>query len=625
MKRRVVRDVTGRADPERLRLAVAIAVLRSKPRDISLPSYILSLHAHFPPSGPAPPTADYRWKTYALKLESDLEQLKEKYAAQKTELLALSSNGSSEFSFDSASLEGSVTLSTPTDAIKKKAKSKKTPGASDVKTAPDLDIFHQNDYQIPRSGDLLLALRAFGKVISGSNDDASTLLHSTLRIIQIASRILTPIIDQPSSKTSNSVTVSVLGKILSHTIRTSLPSIKVQRQSLVLSDIDKVFDSLIKCIFGPIILAFTRITHASLSTLLGESSSGSGSPPNLEKPSLVFDLRQDLLRLFKVLVDDLHSASLSAHKRDPLKLCQWTISLTSLKACLNLEIVRELGKVLFPVAKPSAANGSDTELGNELWNQGAHAVSRAVPSMVPASASLASSVASVVAKDVLWYLCSLMHILADLPEGYKLDSEVFPPGAPQDSHPPPRPDLDQHENETALLELLHDTVLSSLYDLVLRCQSVIDYGERPRSESDTVDGMHRSDKTQVGNSLTVYRHHSRREGGLSSGDKESAQNSQAQGHLSFPGDHQSEVGDPCGFGLRDRLDDISCIALAAEYDTDFRFRNSHQTAADGAANSTAEVDVPPVDVSGDCVIDEAGFTMLLGVVERFILGSGYMR
>jgi hypothetical protein len=402
----------------------------------------------------------------------------------------------------------------------------------------------------------------------------------------------------------------------------------VQRPStkpaLVLSDIDKVFDSLIECIFGPIILAFGRITHASLSTLVGESSFGLGGSLNPEKPSPNIesaDLRQDLLGLFKVLVDNLHSVSVSACKQDGSKSTQWAISLSSLKACLNLEIIRELGKVLFPEAKPSVANGSDTELGNALWNQGTHALPTDVSLTVPASASLASGVAHVVAKDVLWYLCSLMHILADLPEGPKPDSDVLPSTAPRDSHPPTKPDWSRHE--TMLLELLHDAVLSALYDLALKCQSIIDCDEEEsHSEPDTLDEMHR---THVGKSLTTDRHHTGRGDAQFMGDKQSAQNSQAQGRSSFPSDSQSEVGDPIGSGLRVRLDDkTSALIGGPGCHPDSRFGNACQRSTDGVTN-TSEVGAPPVGISASCLIDEAGFTMLLGVVERFILGSGYTR
>jgi hypothetical protein len=485
------------------------------------------------------------------------------------------------------------------------------------------------DIPIPRSGELLLALRAFGKVISGNNKDASTLLHSMLRVIQITSRTLTPIIDQSSAKMSNSVTVSVLGKILSHTITASLSSLAVQRQStapnLVLSDIDKVFDSLIECIFGPIILAFRKITHASLSTLvLGESSFRPGGSLNLEKLSPILesaDLRQDLLGLFKVLVDSLHSVSVSAYKQDRSKLSQWVISLSSLKACLNLEIIRELGKVLFSEANPSVVNGCDTELGNELWDQGTHVPPRGVPLTVPASACLASSVAYAVAKDVVWYLCSLMHILAELTEGTKPYTDVLPLVASQDSHSLGKADRSQHE--TMLLELLNDAVLSALYDLVLKCQSMIDCGEEEGSYSElgALDEMHR---THGGNSLTTDRHHTGKEDDMFKGDKPFSQNSQVQGRLSLSNDNQSEVGDSIGYGLRAHHDDTTPVVGRLGYGPDSRLGNTDQTSTDGVTN-TPEVGARPVGRSTNCFIDEAGFTMLLGVVERFILGSGYTK
>lgn len=49
----------------------------------TLLAYVLDLHAKFLPSGPVPPTPDNPWRTYALTLEHDLEQLKEKYELQR--------------------------------------------------------------------------------------------------------------------------------------------------------------------------------------------------------------------------------------------------------------------------------------------------------------------------------------------------------------------------------------------------------------------------------------------------------------------------------------------------------------------------------------------------------------
>lgn len=523
--------------------------------------------------------------------------------------------------------------------------------------------------EIPRNSELLLALRAFGKAASDSNKDGSTLLHATLHVIRIASRMLESAIDHPTTMAASHITFSVLGRALSHIITSSVPPISLRQEPTTVSilepsEVDRVFDLLIENIFGPIIRAFGRMTHCLLSGLLGEPSCFNGGPASPKKSSLdqePDDLRPDLLRFFQMLVESLRSASLRAHRKPNSR---WAISLSSLKASLILEVTRELGKILFPTpyaVKPFGAIGPDTEPANRPQNHETCVESRVWGLTVPGPVSVNVRVKRLVAKDALWYLCSLMHILADLPkpEGLKLPSAVMP-GATLAIYTPAEPDLTKHEGGMVLLELLHDAILSTLYDLVLKCQPTVDQlekdHERCLGRSSHIEPMNNKPHTfddvreikdygptAISDPQPMrikYNVNALRAGvPLTSGSENLARNSQAQGRSSPIIDSESEVGDPGGRDLRTIRDSSKSSAPAggAQCDSDARIYGvPNQGGADEVTNTShrplsgrqSELGSYSSDVAGsatECLIDEAGFMMLLGVVERYILDPEYTR
>lgn len=536
----------------------------------------------------------------------------------------------------------------------------------------------ETNAEIPRNSELLLALYAFDKAAT-DNGNGSTLLHATLRTLRVISRVLEPALGHPTAKTANYVIFSALGTALYHVIRGSLPSIGIRQGMMTvldfqLSDVNKIFDCLIENIFRPIIRAFRRITQAFISDLLGDPprtndiSENRGTEKSPQHPPVI-DCRPDLLRLFQTLVESLCLAS-SVHNpvhrsdnQDPSPNSRWAVSLSSLKASLILEVVHELERNLFtaPCDAGSGAKGPDTEP-----DYGRSDESRVLDSTVPDSANLHTSMKRLVAKDTLWYLCSLMHILADLPipEGLKSPSGAMSvAGSSAAPTPSLEAEITTHGDGTLLLELLHDAILSALYNLVLKCQPTInqpqkdqdrtldkrshyptrepiaddrytlstirsadDHDPKATSDSQPMIGRDKVGALKAGVTLT-------------NGAGGPVEDSQAQGQSLTVNDTESEVGDPSGPNLRALLDSHGPPTLTggAHCDTDHQSRDVANQGESceviglghrALSENTPELEVYSSDAAGaatECLIDEAGFTMLLGVVERYILDPEYIR
>ncbi|KAF9448846.1 hypothetical protein P691DRAFT_775120 [Macrolepiota fuliginosa MF-IS2] len=677
------------SDADRLRLAVAFAVLRSKPKEVSVPSYVLSLYARFPPSDPAPPTADYCWKTYALKLERDLGNLQKQYDAQKMGKfdclqykLILADNPAPEISAPQARLD-----TFPATSNKKKSKVKKAPGTNDVTVAakPPPLLDRQSTYDpwaaeinlgLPRNSELLLALRAFGNATS-DNGNSSTLLHATLHTLRVISRMLGFALGHPTAKTASDVTFSALGRALHYVIRNSLPSMDVQQGATTVfdlehSDIHKIFDCLINDIFRPIIQAFRRVAQAFLSDLLGESPSPKDKPEShgtdrSTRNSHAVDCRPDLLRLSQTLVDALslvsslmHTAVQRKGKQRYSAHSRWAISLSSLRASLTMEVIYDLRRNIIHEAD-SGANGTDTEPGSGK-SDGPITAPRGLVSTVPDPANVHIRVKRLIAKDTLWYLCSLMHILANLsiPEGAKSPPGAMPV-ADTTSTCAPLPEADVTGDGTVLLELLHEAMLSALYDLVLKCQPPADQLQQDNVRSLGEDYLTikpiKDDRQALDAARNIVHHDpealsdsqqmTKRQKVdtvkvdvlLTNGAGGEVLDSQAQGHPPSVIETESELGDPGGRN-RHTLPDISRLSALAGgvrgHTSTRAFDTANQAGLgevillgnQAVTSSKPELGVYSSDVAGpptECLIDEAGFVMLLGVVERYILDPEFAR
>ena len=270
----------------------------------------------------------------------------------------------------------------------------------------------------PQNSPLLLALRAFEKAIS-HDENESILLEVSLHSLQVVSRMLRSAWDRPGA--ASHLIVSTLGRVLHHIMATLLLS-RVVLQTVDVAEfsfVDKIFDCWIDDIFGAVIRAFRDVSSNLMSNLLGDTSLGVRRGNSEAKPPHVvdsIDVRPDLLRLFRTLVDGVGLRVDSTRTR-------LRIRLSSLRGSLMLKVVGELERVLFS----TSCGGDDVDV-SECPYQGM-------------KRRLAT-------KDTVWYLCGLMHILA---EGV----DTF---------------TGKGNGGTWYLDHVHDKILSGLYDLVLKCQ-----------------------------------------------------------------------------------------------------------------------------------------------------------
>ncbi|KAG1839306.1 hypothetical protein DFJ58DRAFT_107783 [Suillus subalutaceus] len=84
-----------------VRLAIAFTVLKHKPKDQSIPSYLLDLQSHFPVSDDSQATSDEgAWRNHALSLERELESLMQKREDDEAELVRLRQNATKDIPDD---------------------------------------------------------------------------------------------------------------------------------------------------------------------------------------------------------------------------------------------------------------------------------------------------------------------------------------------------------------------------------------------------------------------------------------------------------------------------------------------------------------------------------------------
>jgi hypothetical protein len=447
-------------------------------------------------------------------------------------------------------------------------------------------------------------------------------------------------------------------------------------ERLELSAVDKIFDCMIDDIFVPVIRAFKRVSMSFLSSLLGDTSifhNSREAEKSPHDPHLV-DLRPALLGLFQTLVDGLRIvfSSQSSNRKGGqyhALISRRAISLSSLKAALILEVIREVERILFSTSHKEV---SGTQYTNSEPGSDGTSINSPVGSgsAVPGIVDLQDRMKRLIAKDALWYLCSLMHILAGLPipQGLELPSGII---TQTDSGPAPfssssEDGFTNNANGTMFLRLLHETILSALYDLVLKCQPAVSQLQKDTDPLLGIGFRHLTRGPQpIDNehhSFDVVRNHDHKQGvsdsqpmtskykahvlkadvSLANGHGEALYDSQAQGQSSAIIAHESEVGDPGGrdeITLQDNnnasamSDGVYYCQTGAGEEVGVVANQGEQmreisNSKDGALSVTKpKLGVYSSDVAGSatgCLIDEAGFSMLLGVVERYILDPEYV-
>ncbi|KAI0353152.1 hypothetical protein OH77DRAFT_631555 [Trametes cingulata] len=227
-----------------LRIAIALAALRHKPRAQSIQAYILDLQAAFPATCPCRPcqsrTADSReaptepWRERALALEKELEELRTQHDAEKIELLALRKAAQSHQTTsarptpdsdaaDSTPTASAVPMTTGTGKKAKAKKGKQTaggavppPAALSARQKVNLAAVLRDDFadaSLPLSGSsgrLLGALDAADALVdflsadTGPGPDSGEvsvdlILSTTLRALDAVGEVLSSLVSRCGS------------------------------------------------------------------------------------------------------------------------------------------------------------------------------------------------------------------------------------------------------------------------------------------------------------------------------------------------------------------------------------------------------------------------------------------
>ncbi|KAJ7795722.1 hypothetical protein B0H14DRAFT_101238 [Mycena olivaceomarginata] len=317
------------SDADRLRIAIALTALKSKPADQSCASYVLKLRATFPPSTPTAPTTDGSWKTHALALEKELAGLKEKYEAEQAKTL-----------ITSAALLCDAPPSS-NQSVKRKPKKKAAANHQDLPHA-DLETVLEGLHarpefaSLPTSNSLFSSVSAFQQLTSAlwSSEVAVTaaqrsiVLSSTKRALTCLATVLHSILcSQNITVASQVLTLQTLASILHHVVSSSVPLLlrkpkrSTNQPGTVSSLLNKLLDALITSIFSPVVESFLPLSQRYLVSLFPT------------KPSTIFpaDLRSEILHLFQSAFHPLVSVS-SAYEVD----LRVTIALIALRELENL-------------------------------------------------------------------------------------------------------------------------------------------------------------------------------------------------------------------------------------------------------------------------------------------------
>ncbi|ESK96783.1 hypothetical protein Moror_6655 [Moniliophthora roreri MCA 2997] len=331
---------------DRLRITIALTALKHKPLNQSCASYVLDLQTKFcstpdstkssdsiDPSGPtgtfrthshndnAEQDSDvWRWKSLALRLEEELEELRAKYEAEQIKSLSLTvqvdAKSTSEMTQEPSSstqpqLQGPSSSAGAANAdnttkkkpAKKNPKSKHPPstasGATDAlvnlikprarihpETISILELEGLNDSQLPgvfsSFSQLMSALPPDTRTIT--RPQVSLLLSTTIRVLQSVSGVLRTTLftdadasaksEKASSRPASPHRLQKVAALLNYLLTMSLPLLRVQPKKKKLRQLsessentDVLIDTLATFIMNPMIHSFIPLSENFLDEL----------------------------------------------------------------------------------------------------------------------------------------------------------------------------------------------------------------------------------------------------------------------------------------------------------------------------------------------------------------------
>lgn len=589
-------------------------------------AYVIDLRARFPASVHSAMTPDGLWRTHALRLENEYASLKAKYEVEKMKTLALSATTRTSCVPESSA-------QSVTEMAKRKSRKKNAPTIPTM--PPRLDLRSVLEELNPRSGIpilmglwpgiLITALDSFFRLASSQEESRvppETLLPSGQCALDAIRASLKSIIECDDISKPQLDILKVLDILTQDVIVTALPTIAslLPANGLLDSFISTTRELLLLLIHSFLPLS---VTYLQRSLLAGSKSSNTHSSDDGDR-SIVVDVRADILVLFRNVLCNLFGSS--SRSRDTVSSVLsrlhgvLRLDLDNLRLSLALEAIRELDCVLFSSGMKingNSSNGSDRESDGfslcvptdtiPLLAEGEDQVERTAH-----NDNDFLSVKKLAVKDTLWYLCTLLHVLSgdnvppDSEANHAVDNDrVLERSAnAQPSHLAPSLAEDTriaHEEitksfrkavETALLELVIKCQKSMKATLVRRCREVgqeaVILTERNNSSpAPNIAGSPTQGKDVNGDEPKVLLgdHFQRRSSSLRSG---------------------SRAGD-----------------LLSGEELKKGFRNLDRWPQVMTSEGQNRADLPIMEHSKKpvlCPVDEMGYGMILGVVERYLMG-----
>jgi hypothetical protein len=469
----------------------------------------------------------------------------------------------------------------------------------------------------PWPGILITALDSFFRLASNHGESQvppETLLPSTQCALDAIRASLKSIIECDHISKPQLDFLKALDILTQDVIVTALPIIAslLPANGLLDSFITTTRELLLLLIHSFLPLSVTYLQRS----LLAGSKSSNAHPD--EDRSVVVDVRADILVLFRNVLCNLFGSSSRSRDTTSLVLSRLTgvlrLDLDNLRLSLALEAVRELDSVLFSSGMKSygnSSNGSDRESDScslcvptetiPLLAEGEAQVERAARNndddFLP--------VKKLAVKDALWYICTSLHVLSgdnvlsDSEANHAVDNdrELERSANAQPSHLAASLARGTRIADEETTKSFRKAIEIALLELVIKCQKSMEatpvrrYGEVGQEAVILIGRNNIFPAPNVAESPT--------QGKDVSGDEPK---------VSF-GDHTQRRS-----SLRSAEDWLSGEELR---------KGSSGWPQVMTSEGRNRVDLPIVDHSQKplrCPVDEMGYGMILGVIERYLMG-----
>lgn len=511
----------------------------------------------------------------------------------------------------------------------------------------------------------LSALNSFLHLTSQSKTisiNKPLLLSATLRAIDAISQSLRVILGSLKLTTLSQINLlKTFGIILNHILSVAIPMIlpKIPKRShmpcingdYTLSE--TLLAHILKSVLTPVMQSFLPLSNVTMQGILSAPSTRGPNQPGRKDTASenLLDPRPDVLAFFKIIVCCLFESTSLYISRHSLPLdtngnkrflCtvpfkKITLKMDSLRAAIVLETIREVDRLLFPE--------SDTSNGNSCGPTGTFPESAENPLLTKIRSigvpdgwdPFAYRTRRLAAKDALWYLCTILHILCGPRFGQRSttwpicssDEPAFEMEEPHLSAPCNHNDLPGGEEKA--VQLLNKSILDSLFALVIKCNYGKALHEQKLSDNSTTNQS----------SADIFTRNAQKQGHAESdivGNNETARNKEVepdrgkffQGTIKTDGICTFSAANPPPDNLRHGRSTLKVpnsdngSAGGMHHEPSDNARSCRGTSdKEGGSHAFGMIESSQEGCSDKervSFIDETGYTMLLGVVERFVEG-----